>query len=94
MVAATKHWVDIIFVESKTLTNHGRVGAGRRAAGRRGGAGPGRMGRRRVASPGKQPFPLASRLSKATVLNDSSEARTNEIQCKPMAEYDNHLTRG
>ena len=40
--------------EPKTRTYHGRVGAGRRAAGQRGGAGPGRTGRRRVVSPMKQ----------------------------------------
>ena len=42
-------------VESKARTFHGRVGAGRRTAGRRGGAETGRTVRRQVGSPRTQP---------------------------------------
>ena len=38
--------------------------------------------------------PLAPRGSKTTVLNDSPEARTKEILCKPMGEHNERLTRG
>ena len=85
-----------LFVESETGTYHGRPGAGRRTAGRRGEAGPGRTGRRRVGSPRRQPSLLlsrASRASKTTVLNDSPEARTNEILCKLIEEHNEPLFR-
>ena len=72
---------------------HKRVGAGRRMGlRRRSGAGPGRTGRRRVGSPKKQPSPLpakASRIPRTTVLNVSSEARTQEILCKPTGRIQN-----
>ena len=77
-------------VEFKTLTYHWRVGAGRRTAGRWGGAGQGRMGRRRVGSPRKQSTllpPRASRASKATVLNVSSEARNNRTPMYPVHAF-------
>ena len=66
-------------VESKTRTYHGRIGSGRREAGRRGGAGPGRTGRRRVGLPRTQPSLLPPSVSKTSVLNVSSRARTKEI---------------
>ena len=69
-------------VESKTRTYHGRVGAGRRTAGRRRGAGPGRTGRRRIGSPRRQPSLVPSRASNTPVLNVSSEARTSETLSK------------
>ena len=55
------------------------TGGSRRGGARRGGrAGPGQTGRRRVCPPRKQATPLSPRASKTTVLNDPSEARTNE----------------
>ena len=82
----------IQFVEYKTRTYHGRVGSGRRTAGRRGGAGSGRTGRRRIGSPRRQPSLAPSKASYRPVLNNSSEARTSEILCKPMEEQKPHLT--
>ena len=66
----------IIFVapvESKTRTHHGRVGSGRRTAGRRGGAGPGRTGSRQIGPSGRQQALAPPTASYAAVLNDPSE---------------------
>ena len=71
-----------LFVQPKTRTYHGRVGAGRPTAERRSEARPGMTGRRRDGSPRRRPTllaPRASSQSKTTVLHDSSKARTNEI---------------
>ena len=51
-------------VESKTRTQYGPVGSGRRTAGPREGAGPGRTGRRRVDPARRQPSLLPSGESK------------------------------
>ena len=67
-----------ILVESKTRTYHGRVGSGRRTAGRRGGAGSCRTGRRRIVSPRRRPSLAPPKASNGPVLNDSSEERTSE----------------
>ena len=80
-------------VESKTRTYHGRVGTGRRTAGRRGGAGPGRTGRRQIGSPRIQPSPLPSKASNTPVLNVSSGSRTSEMLCKPVGEQSPRWTR-
>ena len=66
-------------VKSKTRTHHGRVGAGRSAAGWRRRAGRGRTERRRVGSLRRRPSLLPSKESKTTVLNVSSKARIREI---------------
>ena len=71
-----------------------RVGAGGRAAGRRGGAGRGRTKRRRVVSSRRQPTLLPTRASRTNVLNDSAEARIHEIPCKSMEEQGPRLTCG
>ena len=76
-------------VESKAPTYHGRVGAGRRTAGRWGRARRARTGRRWVGSPRKRPTLLLSRASRTTVLNDFSEARTTETICKPICRIQN-----
>ena len=71
--------------------------AGKRTAGRRGAAGPGRTGCRRVGPPRKQPSSLPSKPSTASqtsVLNVFSEARTNDISCKPMGDINGRLTHG
>ena len=68
--------------------------AGRRTAGRRGGTGRGRTGHRQVGSPRRRPTLWPSRASKTLVLNDSSQARTNEIPCKPVEEKNVRLTTG
>ena len=69
----------ILFVDSKSRTYHGRVWAGRRTAGRRGGAWA-----RQDGTPtdlfAQETYVLRfPGASKTTVLNDSSEARTSEI---------------
>ena len=81
-------------VESKTRTYHGRVGSGLRTTGQRGGAEPGRTGRRRIGSPRRQLTLAPPKASSTPVLNDSSEARTSEILCKPMEEQNPRLTSG
>ena len=63
-------------------------------SGRSGGTGRGGAGRRQVGSPRRRPTLLPSRASYTTVLNDSSEARTNEILCKSAAEQNLRLTTG
>ena len=85
----------LIFLSSPTpgYVYHGRIGAGRRTAGRGGGAGTGRTRRRQVGSPKKQPMLLPSLPAKKSVLGVSLEARTNEFLCKPM-EQKQWLTRG
>ena len=79
------------------LAGPGRGGAGRGGSGR-GGAGQGGKGRRRVGAPRKQPSILPSREPKTTLLDISSEARTNEILCKPnrgtQRAVDDRLTSG
>ena len=79
--------------ESKTRTDHGRVGAGRRTAQQRGQAGPGRKGRRRSGSPKRHLSLVPTRVPKTTVLDVSSEARTKEFLCKPAEEQNPRLTR-
>ena len=81
-------------VESKTRTHHGRIGSGRRTAGRWSGAGPGRTGRRRIGSPRKQPTLVLPKASKIPVINVSLEALTKEIPCKPMEKQKPRLTGG
>ena len=80
----------------EALSNPTPIGGSGRAAhggeARRGG--PGRMGRRRVCSRRTQPSLVPSRASKTTVLNNSSEARTKEILCKPWKEQNPCLTCG
>ena len=78
-------------VASKTKTYHGRIGTGRRTAGRRGG-GPARTGRRQIGSSRKQPFPVPSKASYITVLNVLSDARTSEILRKPAEEQNPRWT--
>ena len=78
----------------KAWTYHGRVGSRRRTTGRRGGAGPGRTGLRRIGKPRRKPFLVPFKASNAPVLNDSSEARTREIPCKPKEEQNLRLTSG
>ena len=68
--------------------------SGRRTTRQRGGAEPGRTGRRRIGSPRRQLSLVLSKASSTPVLNDSSEARTSEILCKPMGEQNPRLTRG
>ena len=80
--------------ESKTRTYHGRVGAGRRTARRRGQAVPGWRGRRRFGSPRRHLSLVPTRVAKTTVQNVSSEARTKEFLCKPAEEQNPRLTRG
>ena len=86
----------VVFDLSSPRPGHTTGGAGRDGAGRSGvgGAGQGGLGRRRVCSLWRQPTLLLSRESKTTVLDDSSEARTNEILCKPMEEQSPRLTTG
>ena len=81
-------------VESKTRTYHGRVGAARRTARRRGGAGTGRTGRRRFGSPKMDPSLVFSRQWGETLLGVSLEARTDEFLHKPVAEQNERLTSG
>ena len=76
-------------VESKTRTYHGRVGVAQGRA-----AGPGRTGSRRIGSLRRQPSLVPSKASYRPVLNDSSEARTNEITFKPMGEQKPKLPSG
>ena len=52
-------------------------------AGRGGGAEQGGVGRRQVGAPRKQPASLPAKSPKTAVRDLSSEARTNEILCKP-----------
>ena len=51
-----------------------------------------RTGRREIGSPRRQPSLLPCRASKTVVLNDSSEARTKKILCKPLEEQSVRLT--
>ena len=82
-------------VESKTRTFNGRVEAKRRTAGQRDSAAVGRDADGSVRPEDSHPLcPPASEESKTTVLNDPSGARTKDIFCKPMEEYNNRLTRG
>ena len=69
-------------VDSKTRTNHGRLGW--RGARRWGRAGQGRTGRQWVGPPRKQPPFWLSEASKTTVLDDFSKVRTKETPCKPI----------
>ena len=57
-----------------------------------GGAGQDRMSTARFAQ--ETTAPRAPQTSKTTVLNDFSEARTNEFQYKPMGEQNVRLTTG
>ena len=65
-VASEARTSEFSFVEPKTQTYHGRVGTGRRTAGRRSGAGTGSTGRRWDGSPRIQPSLVPSRRSKKT----------------------------
>ena len=61
------------------------TGGSRRGAGRGGGAGSGKIGYRQNNPPRRQGSPVPSKASRTYCLNVSSEARTNEILCKPNA---------
>ena len=79
---------------SRAWTYHGRLGVARRTAVGQGGAGRGRTGRQWAGSPRRQPSPWPSKASKTTVLNVSSEARTNEILYRPIGEQNPQLSIG
>ena len=82
-------------VESNTQTYHGRVGAGQRTAGRRGGAGTGKT-ERRPPLPFQTTYnrPFFFQTIEKTLLGESLEARTIKILCKPMDEHFPRLTSG
>ena len=61
------------------------TGGSRRGARRGGGAGSGRTGCQQNCSPRRQGTLVLSMASKTRRLNDSPEARTSEIPCKPNA---------
>ena len=82
------------FVESKTRVYRGRVGTGRRTAGRWIGAGQGGAGRRRDGSPRKQPSFLPPTRSKKIIQGVFLEARTKETLRKPRGEQNPRLTVG
>ena len=83
-----------IIVESKTRPYHGRVGTGRRTAGRHWWGGDGQDGTPTGRSPRRQTSLFPSRQWRTTLLGVSLEARTSEIVCKPMEEHNGQLTRG
>ena len=85
---------DHILVECKTWTYHGRVGSGRRMAGRRSGAGTGRTGRRRVGSLRIQLILLPPGISTKTVLVLSPGARTSELLSNLPIPKPGHTTGG
>ena len=87
---------DLIYLKnnlSNPKPEHTTGGSVRGGARRGGGAGLGRTGRRRNGPPRMQPS-LAPSMASQNVLNDTPEARTSEILCKPMGEHNGRLTRG
>ena len=92
-----------VFVGSESWTYHGWDGAGRRTAARRA-AGPGRGEAQRGGArwhgggsmrPGEyKPSISPARAPRTPALDISSEARTKEIQCKPVKEHNVQLTTG
>ena len=80
--------------ESKTWTHYGSVGSGRHAAGRQVGAGLGRTARCRVDPAKSQTSFFVLEQIERQVPDVFSEARTNNIELKPMEERNECLTNG
>ena len=70
------------------------VRGGAAHGGAAGGAGQAGSGRRRVGLPRRHPSRLPPRALKQTVLDVSSEGRTNKYPCKAIAEQSERLIRG